>query len=118
MRSYCSCSYLHERCTLQGETKILKLKNLRPQDYAQYTCIASVRQVCGIADKSALFNLNNRTGIGSANRHTLSWNLECFYELIKSILLAFKVIRIITIKENTVIMRMNIHHSKYKLFFY
>lgn len=47
---------------LQGETKILKLKNLRPQDYAQYTCIASVRQVCGIGDKSAVFNLNNKTG--------------------------------------------------------
>lgn len=47
---------------LQGETKILKLKNLRPQDYAEYTCIASIRHVCGIGDKSALFNLNNRTG--------------------------------------------------------
>lgn len=59
-------------CVLQGETKILKLKNLRPQDYAQYTCIASVRQVCGIGDKSALFNLNNRTGSTHAHMHTRS----------------------------------------------
>lgn len=53
---------------LQGETKILKLKNLRPQDYAEYTCIASIRHVCSIRDKSALFNLNNRTG--NAHKHT------------------------------------------------
>ncbi|KAI4902183.1 hypothetical protein NFI96_008259 [Prochilodus magdalenae] len=46
---------------LQGETKILKLKNLRPQDYANYTCTASVRNVCGIPDKSVLFQLTNRT---------------------------------------------------------
>ncbi|XP_075872850.1 MAM domain-containing glycosylphosphatidylinositol anchor protein 2-like [Nelusetta ayraudi] len=52
---------IYEPFFTQGETKILKLKNLRPQDYAQYTCMASVRQVCGIGDKSALFNLNNRT---------------------------------------------------------
>lgn len=56
-------------CILQGETKILKLKNLRPQDYAQYTCIASVRQVCGIGDRSAVFNLNNRTGNPPTNMH-------------------------------------------------
>eukprot|EP00069_Balaena_mysticetus_P005552 bmy_18003T0 len=30
---------------VQGETKILKLKNLRPQDYANYSCIASVRNI-------------------------------------------------------------------------
>lgn len=47
---------------LQGETKILKLKNLRPQDYANYSCIASVRNVCGIPDRSVIFTLTNRTG--------------------------------------------------------
>ncbi|XP_041827265.1 MAM domain-containing glycosylphosphatidylinositol anchor protein 2 [Melanotaenia boesemani] len=45
----------------EGETKILKLKNLRLQDYADYTCISSVRNVCGIDDKRAHFGLNNRT---------------------------------------------------------
>lgn len=48
---------------LQGETKILKLKNLRPQDYANYSCIASVRNVCGIPDRSVIFRLTNKTGI-------------------------------------------------------
>ncbi|KAL7379804.1 hypothetical protein ABVT39_006146 [Epinephelus coioides] len=52
---------IYEPFFTQGETKILKLKNLRPQDYASYTCIASVRNVCGIGDKSAHFGLNNRT---------------------------------------------------------
>ncbi|XP_048830839.1 MAM domain-containing glycosylphosphatidylinositol anchor protein 2 isoform X3 [Brienomyrus brachyistius] len=47
--------------TQQGETKILKLKNLRPQDYANYSCIASVRNVCGIPDKNVLFRLTNKT---------------------------------------------------------
>lgn len=47
---------------LQGETKILKLKNLRPQDYANYSCIASVRNVCGIPDRSVVFKLTNKTG--------------------------------------------------------
>ena len=47
---------------LQGETKILKLKNLRPQDYANYSCIASVRNVCGIPDRSVIFRLTNKTG--------------------------------------------------------
>uniref|UniRef100_A0A673B0T7 MAM domain containing glycosylphosphatidylinositol anchor 2a n=1 Tax=Sphaeramia orbicularis TaxID=375764 RepID=A0A673B0T7_9TELE len=45
----------------EGETKILKLKNLRPQDYSDYTCVASVRSVCAIDDKSAHFSLSNRT---------------------------------------------------------
>ncbi|CAL8393911.1 unnamed protein product, partial [Gadus morhua 'NCC'] len=44
-----------------GETKILKLKNLRPQDYANYSCIASVRNVCGIPDRSVIFRLTNKT---------------------------------------------------------
>ncbi|XP_061781132.1 MAM domain-containing glycosylphosphatidylinositol anchor protein 2 [Nerophis lumbriciformis] len=52
---------IYEPFFTQGETKILKLKNLRPQDYANYTCIASVRNVCAIADKRAHFSLNNRT---------------------------------------------------------
>uniref|UniRef100_A0AAQ5ZBT8 MAM domain containing glycosylphosphatidylinositol anchor 2a n=1 Tax=Amphiprion ocellaris TaxID=80972 RepID=A0AAQ5ZBT8_AMPOC len=52
---------IYEPFFTQGETKILKLKNLRPQDYADYTCISSVRNVCGIGDKSARFSLNNRT---------------------------------------------------------
>nr|XP_046228166.1 MAM domain-containing glycosylphosphatidylinositol anchor protein 2-like isoform X8 [Scatophagus argus] len=47
--------------TQQGETKILKLKNLRPQDYANYSCIASVRNVCGIPDRSVIFRLTNKT---------------------------------------------------------
>ncbi|XP_045066073.1 MAM domain-containing glycosylphosphatidylinositol anchor protein 2-like isoform X1 [Coregonus clupeaformis] len=46
---------------LQGETKILKLKNLRPQDYANYSCIASVRNVCGISDRNIVFKLTNKT---------------------------------------------------------
>lgn len=50
---------------LQGETKILKLKNLRPQDYANYSCIASVRNVCGIPDRSVIFRLTNKTGTDS-----------------------------------------------------
>ncbi|XP_042244412.1 MAM domain-containing glycosylphosphatidylinositol anchor protein 2 [Thunnus maccoyii] len=52
---------IYEPFFTQGETKILKLKNLRPQDYANYTCISSVRNVCGIGDKNAHFSLNNRT---------------------------------------------------------
>ncbi|KAL8168555.1 UNVERIFIED_CONTAM: MAM domain-containing glycosylphosphatidylinositol anchor protein 2 [Gekko kuhli] len=48
-------------CWLQGETKILKLKNLRPQDYANYSCIASVRNVCNISDKMVSFRLSNKT---------------------------------------------------------
>lgn len=47
----------------QGETKILKLKNLRPKDYANYSCIASVRNVCGIADRRVVFKLTNKTGL-------------------------------------------------------
>ncbi len=56
---------------LQGETKILKLKNLRPQDYANYTCTASVRNVCGIPDKSVLFRLTNKTGESDTNASSL-----------------------------------------------
>ncbi|XP_053883251.1 MAM domain-containing glycosylphosphatidylinositol anchor protein 2 isoform X1 [Malaclemys terrapin pileata] len=46
---------------IKGETKILKLKNLRPQDYANYSCIASVRSVCNIPDKMVSFRLSNKT---------------------------------------------------------
>ncbi|CAB1334885.1 unnamed protein product, partial [Coregonus sp. 'balchen'] len=52
---------IYEPFFTQGETKILKLKNLRPQDYANYSCIASVRNVCGIPDKNVLFKLSNKT---------------------------------------------------------
>ncbi|XP_076022110.1 MAM domain-containing glycosylphosphatidylinositol anchor protein 2 [Genypterus blacodes] len=52
---------IYEPFFTQGETKILKLKNLRPQDYAVYTCVASVRNVCDITDKSAHFSLSNNT---------------------------------------------------------
>uniref|UniRef100_A0A4W5N6X5 MAM domain containing glycosylphosphatidylinositol anchor 2 n=1 Tax=Hucho hucho TaxID=62062 RepID=A0A4W5N6X5_9TELE len=52
---------IYEPFFTQGETKILKLKNLRPQDYANYSCIASVRNVCGIANKNVLFKLSNKT---------------------------------------------------------
>ncbi|KAM6953905.1 LOW QUALITY PROTEIN: MAM domain-containing glycosylphosphatidylinositol anchor protein 2 [Aplochiton taeniatus] len=52
---------IYEPFFTQGETKILKLKNLRPQDYANYSCIASVRNVCGIPDRSVIFKLTNRT---------------------------------------------------------
>ncbi|XP_042565866.1 MAM domain-containing glycosylphosphatidylinositol anchor protein 2-like isoform X2 [Clupea harengus] len=47
--------------TQQGETKILKLKNLRPKDYANYSCVASVRNVCGIPDTNIIFQLTNKT---------------------------------------------------------
>lgn len=47
----------------QGETKVLKLKNLRPKDFADYTCQVSVRNVCNIEDKSVTFRLTNATGM-------------------------------------------------------
>uniref|UniRef100_A0A8C5MNR5 MAM domain containing glycosylphosphatidylinositol anchor 1 n=1 Tax=Leptobrachium leishanense TaxID=445787 RepID=A0A8C5MNR5_9ANUR len=52
---------IYEPLYTQGETKVLKLKNLRPQDFANYTCQVSVRNVCGIPDKSITFRLTNRT---------------------------------------------------------
>lgn len=52
---------IYEPFFTQGETKILKLKNLRPQDYANYSCIASVRSVCNIPDKMVSFRLSNKT---------------------------------------------------------
>ncbi|KAM4043405.1 MAM domain-containing glycosylphosphatidylinositol anchor protein 1 isoform 2-T2 [Anomaloglossus baeobatrachus] len=53
---------IYEPLYTQGETKVLKLKNLRPQDFANYTCQVSVRNVCEIRDKSITFCLTNRTG--------------------------------------------------------
>lgn len=55
----------HWSAAAQGETKVLKLKNLRPQDYASYTCQVSVRNVCGIPDKAVTFRLTNTTGTGT-----------------------------------------------------
>uniref|UniRef100_A0A8C9KVD2 MAM domain containing glycosylphosphatidylinositol anchor 1 n=1 Tax=Phocoena sinus TaxID=42100 RepID=A0A8C9KVD2_PHOSS len=52
---------IYEPLYTQGETKVLKLKNLRPQDYASYTCQVSVRNVCGIPDKAVTFWLTNTT---------------------------------------------------------
>ncbi|XP_046508086.1 MAM domain-containing glycosylphosphatidylinositol anchor protein 2 isoform X1 [Equus quagga] len=52
---------IYEPFFTQGETKILKLKNLRPQDYANYSCTASVRNVCNIPDKMVSFRLSNKT---------------------------------------------------------
>ncbi|XP_052019560.1 MAM domain-containing glycosylphosphatidylinositol anchor protein 1 [Apodemus sylvaticus] len=52
---------IYEPLYTQGETKVLKLKNLRPQDYASYTCQVSVRNVCGIPDKAITFQLTNTT---------------------------------------------------------
>uniref|UniRef100_A0A452TX76 MAM domain-containing glycosylphosphatidylinositol anchor protein 1-like n=1 Tax=Ursus maritimus TaxID=29073 RepID=A0A452TX76_URSMA len=52
---------IYEPLYTQGETKVLKLKNLRPQDYASYTCQVSVRNVCGVPDKAVTFRLTNTT---------------------------------------------------------
>ncbi|XP_031437825.1 MAM domain-containing glycosylphosphatidylinositol anchor protein 2-like isoform X3 [Clupea harengus] len=52
---------IYEPFFTQGETKILKLKNLRPKDYANYSCVASVRNVCGIPDTNIIFQLTNKT---------------------------------------------------------
>ncbi|TST98577.1 MAM domain-containing glycosylphosphatidylinositol anchor protein 1 [Bagarius yarrelli] len=52
---------IYEPLYTQGETKVLKLKNLRPQDFANYTCQVSVRNVCDIPDTSITFRLTNAT---------------------------------------------------------
>ncbi|XP_037345321.2 MAM domain-containing glycosylphosphatidylinositol anchor protein 1 isoform X1 [Pungitius pungitius] len=52
---------IYEPLYTQGETKVLKLKNLRPRDFANYTCQVSVRNVCNIEDKSITFRLTNAT---------------------------------------------------------
>ncbi|TWW67386.1 MAM domain-containing glycosylphosphatidylinositol anchor protein 1 [Takifugu flavidus] len=52
---------IYEPLYTQGETKVLKLKNLRPKDFADYTCQVSVRNVCNIEDKSVTFRLTNAT---------------------------------------------------------
>ncbi|XP_066569897.1 MAM domain-containing glycosylphosphatidylinositol anchor protein 1 [Amia ocellicauda] len=52
---------IYEPLYTQGETKVLKLKNLRPQDFANYTCQVSVRNVCDIPDSGVTFQLTNAT---------------------------------------------------------
>ncbi|KAK7912717.1 hypothetical protein WMY93_012928 [Mugilogobius chulae] len=52
---------IYEPLYTQGETKVLKLKNLRPKDFADYTCQVSVRNVCNIEDRSVTFRLTNAT---------------------------------------------------------
>ncbi|KAI1895183.1 hypothetical protein AGOR_G00103670 [Albula goreensis] len=52
---------IYEPLYTQGETKVLKLKNLRPQDFANYTCQVSVRNVCDIPDSSVTFLLTTAT---------------------------------------------------------
>ncbi|KAM6981032.1 MAM domain-containing glycosylphosphatidylinositol anchor protein 1 [Aplochiton taeniatus] len=52
---------IYEPLYTQGETKVLKLKNLRPKDFADYTCQVSVRNVCEIQDSSVTFRLTNAT---------------------------------------------------------
>ncbi|XP_072356708.1 MAM domain-containing glycosylphosphatidylinositol anchor protein 1-like, partial [Scyliorhinus torazame] len=52
---------IYEPLYTQGETKVLKLKDLRPRDYANFSCLVSVRNVCEIPDKSTSFLLKNTT---------------------------------------------------------
>ncbi|XP_057707315.1 MAM domain-containing glycosylphosphatidylinositol anchor protein 1 isoform X2 [Corythoichthys intestinalis] len=52
---------IYEPLYTQGETKVLKLKNLRTKDFSDYTCQVSVRNVCNIEDKSVTFRLTNNT---------------------------------------------------------
>nr|XP_023648898.1 MAM domain-containing glycosylphosphatidylinositol anchor protein 1 isoform X2 [Paramormyrops kingsleyae] len=52
---------IYEPLYTQGETKVLKLKNLRPQDFANYTCQVSVRNVCEIPDTFVTFQLTSAT---------------------------------------------------------
>lgn len=52
---------IYEPLFTQGETKILKLKNLRPVDLSDYSCVASVKGVCGLRDRSTTFRLTNST---------------------------------------------------------
>ncbi|XP_078458563.1 MAM domain-containing glycosylphosphatidylinositol anchor protein 2-like [Lampetra planeri] len=56
---------IYEPLFTQGETKILKLKNLRASDYATYSCVASVRNVCDLPDRQADFRLTNMTAAPS-----------------------------------------------------
>ncbi|XP_063039818.1 MAM domain-containing glycosylphosphatidylinositol anchor protein 1 [Engraulis encrasicolus] len=52
---------IYEPLYTQGETKVLKLKNLRTTDFADYTCQVSVRNVCDIPDTAVTFRLTNAT---------------------------------------------------------
>ncbi|KAJ4946722.1 hypothetical protein JOQ06_008768, partial [Pogonophryne albipinna] len=69
---------IYEPLYTQGETKVLKLKNLRPKDFADYTCQVSVRNVCSIEDKSVTFRLTNATCLPLVS---LSPRLSCFLSL-------------------------------------
>ncbi|KAI4892509.1 hypothetical protein NFI96_024488, partial [Prochilodus magdalenae] len=62
---------IYEPLYTQGETKVLKLKNLRPQDFANYTCQVSVRNVCDIPDSSVTFRLTNATKRGIFDHSSL-----------------------------------------------
>uniref|UniRef100_A0A4W5MF35 MAM domain containing glycosylphosphatidylinositol anchor 1 n=1 Tax=Hucho hucho TaxID=62062 RepID=A0A4W5MF35_9TELE len=55
----CKCTSMFS--VTQGETKVLKLKNLRPKDFANYTCEVTVRNVCDIPESSVTFRLTNAT---------------------------------------------------------
>ena len=80
--------------TAQGETKVLKLKNLRPQDYASYSCQVSVRNVCGIPDKAVSFRLTNTISSSSFSPATLAslqfseprkaFSIECVFTFLSS----------------------------------
>lgn len=61
----------------QGETKVLKIKNLRPKDFSDYTCQVSVRNVCNIEDKSVTFRLTNATSMSlllTQRERMAAWN--------------------------------------------
>nr|XP_032820943.1 MAM domain-containing glycosylphosphatidylinositol anchor protein 2-like isoform X1 [Petromyzon marinus]XP_032820944.1 MAM domain-containing glycosylphosphatidylinositol anchor protein 2-like isoform X1 [Petromyzon marinus]XP_032820945.1 MAM domain-containing glycosylphosphatidylinositol anchor protein 2-like isoform X1 [Petromyzon marinus] len=46
---------------VKDEPMVLKLKNMRDRDYTTYSCVASVRNVCGIENLTASFQLTNKT---------------------------------------------------------
>uniref|UniRef100_A0A8C7FE08 MAM domain containing glycosylphosphatidylinositol anchor 1 n=1 Tax=Oncorhynchus kisutch TaxID=8019 RepID=A0A8C7FE08_ONCKI len=56
---------IYEPLYTQGETEVLKLKNLRLKDFANYTCQVSVRNVCEIPDSSVTFLLTIGTSMGN-----------------------------------------------------
>ncbi|XP_075927107.1 MAM domain-containing glycosylphosphatidylinositol anchor protein 2-like isoform X4 [Petromyzon marinus] len=52
---------IYEPLFTHADTNILKLKNLRAQDYANYTCVVSVGSVCNIPARAASFPLTRTT---------------------------------------------------------
>ncbi|XP_061406187.1 MAM domain-containing glycosylphosphatidylinositol anchor protein 2-like isoform X2 [Lethenteron reissneri] len=52
---------IYEPLFTHADTNILKLKNLRAQDYANYTCVVSVGSVCNIPARAAFFPLTRTT---------------------------------------------------------